>query len=203
MPSKGAKTRERILTEAEKLVLARGYSGTAIDDVLEATGLTKGAFFYHFKSKKNLARALLEQFWTRDVALFESLIERARTLGDTPLQTALIFFKLFEEMIEDTAEEPLKCLFASYLYEGEQFDESIHKFIRQAFAEWEQIYLSVLEPVLDAQKPRTEVTAAELAEMVMDLIEGGFVLAQATGDGMALARASRYFRQHLQLLFAD
>ena len=207
MTTKGAKTRERILAEAEKLVLANGYSGTAVEDILAATGLTKGAFFYHFKSNKDLARSLVERFWKRDSAVFYRLIERARTLGDDPLQIALIFVNLFEETLEgarkDGNKEPLKCLFASYLYEGEQFDESIHSYIRQAFKEWEQIFLSLLDPVLASHDPRIKVTGQELAEMIMELIEGGFVLAQGTGDSRALGRASRYFRHHLQMLFAS
>lgn len=201
MATKGAKTRERILSEAEKLVFARGYSGTAVDDIIAATGLTKGAFFYHFKSKKDLALSLVERFWERDVAIFEDMAERARALGDTPLQTALIFFKLFEEAVRSNEDQPLKCLFASYLYEGEQFDQNIHDFIRTSFREWEQIFLSILEPVFESHKPRVETTPRELAEMIMDLIEGAFVIAQGMGDRDALARASGYFRQHLQLVF--
>ena len=39
MATKGAKTRERILAEAEKLIYARGYTGTSVDDIIAATGL--------------------------------------------------------------------------------------------------------------------------------------------------------------------
>jgi TetR/AcrR family transcriptional regulator, transcriptional repressor for nem operon len=201
MASKGARTRERILSEAEALVFAKGYSGTAVDDILAATSLTKGAFFYHFKTKNELAMALLERFWERDVVFFQQIIERARSLSDDPLQALLIFFRLFEEAMERGEGQPLKCLFASYLYEGEQFDERIHTFIRNGFDEWRRIFLSVIEPALAAHETRIEVSADELAEMIMGQIEGAFVLAQAGNDPDALIRASRYFRQHLQLLF--
>lgn len=201
MATKGSKTRERILSEAEKLVFARGYSGTAVDDIISATGLTKGAFFYHFKSKRDLALSLVKRFWERDIVIFEDLTARARSLGDTPLQTALIFFKLFEEAIRTNEEQPLKCLFASYLYEGEQFGEDVHDFIRTSFKEWEQIFLAILKPVFESHEPRIETTPDELAEMIIDLIEGAFVTVQATEDRHALARASGYFRQHLQLVF--
>lgn len=202
MATKGAKTRERILEAAERLIFAKGYSGTAVDDILAATGLTKGAFFYHFKSKSDLAMALLERFWDRDVAFFEQITERARSLADDPLQALLIFFKLFEEAVEQSDGQPLKCLFASYLYEGEQFNEEVHAFIRDGFEQWRQMFVSMIEPALAGRETRIPVSADELAEMIMGQIEGAFVLAQASGDRAALIRASRYFRQHLQLLFA-
>lgn len=203
MATKGAKTRERILAEAEKLIYARGYTGTSVDDIIAATGLTKGAFFYHFKSKSELALALIRRFWERDVVVFREMTEQARSLGDDPLQTALIFFKLFEEAIRNNPEQPLKCLFASYLYEGEQFDENIHGYIRKSLDEWKAIFLGILEPIFSKSKPKLDVTADELAEMIMELIEGSFVIAQATNDRTALARASAQFRRHLQLLFQE
>jgi TetR/AcrR family transcriptional regulator, transcriptional repressor for nem operon len=170
MAKKGARTRERILAEAEKLVLAKGYSGTAVDDILAATSLTKGAFFYHFKSKNDLAMALLERFRERDVAFFQQIAERARSLSGDPLQSLIVFLKLFEEAMQQHGGQPPKCLFASYLHEGEQFDERIHGFIRDGFDEWRQILLSMIEPALAARETRIEVTGGELAEMIMGQI---------------------------------
>lgn len=204
MATKGAKTREHILAEAENLVFARGYSGTSIDDVLKATGLTKGAFFYHFSSKKELARALLERFWERDFGHLRDLAEKAKALGDEPLQTVLIYFKLLEQTAgERTGPGSQKCLFAIYLYEGEQLDEDIHKLIRGGFGEWEEMLISLLAPVFELRSPRLDVTARELAEMAIELLEGGFILSQVNDDTEPLARASRYFRQHLRMLFGD
>ena len=56
MPKDGRLTKEKILDAAEALVLDHGYGATSIDQILEKTGITKGAFFYHFKSKAALAQ---------------------------------------------------------------------------------------------------------------------------------------------------
>lgn len=84
----------------------------------------------------------------------------------------------------------------------EQFDANIHAFIREGFEEWRRIFMGLIEPALAAHETRAEVSADELAEMIIALIEGAFVLAQAGDDPKALARASRHFRRHLKLLFA-
>ena len=54
----GKPTRDKILAESKALVFENGFAGTSIDKILQRTGITKGAFFYHFKTKNALAKAL-------------------------------------------------------------------------------------------------------------------------------------------------
>src|SRR3989304_2633883 len=56
MTAIGAKTRERILDQAQRLILDQGLAATSIDQVLTAAGTSKGAFFHHFPTKNHLAR---------------------------------------------------------------------------------------------------------------------------------------------------
>lgn len=53
-PGHKQKTRTRILRSAVRLFVARGYQGTTIDQVMDACGLTRGAFYAHFRSKAHL-----------------------------------------------------------------------------------------------------------------------------------------------------
>src|SRR5262245_45146360 len=100
MAERGERTRERILAAAEPLVLENGFAGTSLDDILSATGLTKGAFFHHFKDKSDLARALVERYAARDQAMFERFAAEAQAATDDPLQQAFAFLKKFETYIE-------------------------------------------------------------------------------------------------------
>ena len=49
-----ARTRAEIFDHAARLFRLRGYGGTNIDDIMLAAGLTRGAFYAHFKSKDDL-----------------------------------------------------------------------------------------------------------------------------------------------------
>jgi len=53
-PARVARTRADILDHAARLFRLRGYAGTSIDDVMLASGLTRGAFYAHFDSKEDL-----------------------------------------------------------------------------------------------------------------------------------------------------
>lgn len=202
MATKGQSTRERILEVAEALVLEQGYSGTSIEDIIGAADLTKGAFFYHFKGKGDLALALAERYWDADFALMKELADRARALADDPVQAVFLFFKLFEEYIESLGGVPPGCLFASYVYESRKLDDSINTFIKDGFREWGRLMEGLFAEAIAHRAPSREITAAALAEMSMSVIEGGFVLSRSYGDAKLLARESRTFRQLLESLFA-
>jgi TetR/AcrR family transcriptional regulator, transcriptional repressor for nem operon len=49
MARDGKPTRDKILAESKTLVLENGFAGTSVDQILERSQITKGAFFYHFK----------------------------------------------------------------------------------------------------------------------------------------------------------
>lgn len=57
---RGEATRAEIVDAARRLFSEHGYHNTGIADIQEATGLTKGAFYHHFRSKEDLALAVLE-----------------------------------------------------------------------------------------------------------------------------------------------
>ncbi len=57
----GRQTREAILEAATRLMHLKGYQATSLDDVLRESGVGKGNFYYHFKSKEDLGYAILDQ----------------------------------------------------------------------------------------------------------------------------------------------
>jgi AcrR family transcriptional regulator len=55
-------TPNRILNQAMRIFLEKGYHGTSIDDITQAAGLTKGALYWHFKSKEDLLKKLIRKY---------------------------------------------------------------------------------------------------------------------------------------------
>lgn len=54
-------TRQKILDTAFEEILLKGYQGLRVDGVLKKTSLTKGAFYHHFGSKKELGHAVIDE----------------------------------------------------------------------------------------------------------------------------------------------
>lgn len=60
-----ANTGERILKEAVRLFLEKGYHGTSIDDITEAADITRGALYWHYKGKEDLLKKIIQK-WEKD-----------------------------------------------------------------------------------------------------------------------------------------
>ena len=58
-------TANRILIQAMRIFLEKGYHGTSIDDITQAAGLTKGALYWHFRSKEELLKRIIGEFEKR------------------------------------------------------------------------------------------------------------------------------------------
>jgi AcrR family transcriptional regulator len=54
-------TRPAILAAAQELFAAHGYAGTSVADITGRLGMSKAALYYHFRSKTEILRALLEE----------------------------------------------------------------------------------------------------------------------------------------------
>lgn len=67
--------REELLDCAQALFLARGYENASLNEVIAASGLSKGAFYHYFASKAALLEALAGRMAQRSLALGRSVLE--------------------------------------------------------------------------------------------------------------------------------
>ncbi len=201
MPRDGKITRNRILESAERMVLQRGFAGTSIELLIGELGITKGTFFYHFKSKRALALALIERHAEHDAAELESFMARAENLARDPLQQLLVFVGLFEEVGITMEKPPDGCLFGAYSYEQAQFDEEIHAVSARAMQRWRVRVGDKIKEVMALYPPRIAVTPEDLADALVSAFEGAFVLGKVFGERFQFARQLKQYKNYLELLF--
>ncbi len=72
MPKPAAQpdARQKLLDAAVSVIRTKGYSATTVDELCASAGVTKGAFFHHFKSKDALGVAAAEHWSDTTGALF-------------------------------------------------------------------------------------------------------------------------------------
>jgi len=202
-PTKGERTRERILDVAQGIVLSKGFSGTSIDEIIAAAEITKGGFFYHFRGKADLARELMRRYLEQDDVFFKDLSARAHDLVDDPLQRLLVFLKLLANAMGDLPETHPGCLIASFTYESQQFDPEVRQLAADGVAGWRRLFVELLEPVAARYPMKEEVALEVLADHLSAIFEGGILLSRTMDDSSILVSQLLQFRQHIRLLFGD
>jgi AcrR family transcriptional regulator len=164
-------------------------------------GITKSGFFYHFKDKGDLAKALLERYLERDHAILDDIFGRARELHSDPLHSLLIALKLFVEMLESLPESHPGCLAAAYCYQDQLFSREIRDLNAEGVLAWRRRMLGQLEEVAALYPPRFEIDLETAADMLATLVEGGIILSRVLKDKDVLARQVLLYRSFIQSAF--
>ena len=198
---KGVETRSRILDVAEAAVLAKGFGATSIEELIAETGITKSGFFYHFRDKNELARALLLRYLEQDRAVLEAIFQRGDDLHDDPLHGFLVGLKLFAEMLANLPEQHPGCIAASYCYQDQLFDREIRDLNAAGMLAWRQRFGERLERIAELYPPRHDVDLDALADMISTLVEGGLILGRALRDATILPRQILLYRDFIRAIF--
>ena len=88
-----------------------------------------------------------------------------------------------------------------YVYESRVFEDDLNAYISKSFRRWQTYYERMLAAVIASRPPKIQVTAAELAETMVSVLEGAFILARSHREPEIITRQSRMFRGYLKLLF--
>ena len=199
--ARATSARERILDIAEAGVLEKGFAATSIEEIIAAAGLTKSGFFYHFRDKNELARALIQRYLDNEEALLDEVFTRARELHDDPLHSFLIGLKLLAEMMADLPNGHPGCLVATSAYVERMFDEKVRELNRLAVTVWRARFLGIVEEIAARYPPRDNVDLRSLADMISGSIEGGIILSKAMQEPKLLAEQILMLRSYIRLLF--
>src|SRR6478672_3154119 len=95
--------RDRLLEAATDSIRNKGFAATSIDDLVAEVGVTKGAFFHHFKSKEALGVAVAERWGEIGKQLIDMIG------GATPRDRVLAYLDLRSQLIEGGTDE-FSCL---------------------------------------------------------------------------------------------
>jgi TetR/AcrR family transcriptional repressor of nem operon len=182
MTRSGAATRDRILDNAERLVLDQGLAATSVDDILAAAGTSKGAFFHHFPTKGHLARALVERYVTADLAFLDEFMAQAENDHGDPGRQLLAFLQAFVDASDELARHQPSCLYVSYIYDRQLTADGTNDLIRTTFLAWRERLTEKLRQAAERHPPVRLLDVDALADHVVVTFEGAFVLARAIAD---------------------
>ncbi len=189
--------RTRLLEAARDIIRVKGFTATTVDDLCQAAGVTKGAYFHHFPTKEALGVAAAK-FWAETTTSYFEGAPYHRP--SDPLERVLAYVDFRKSIIEGELAE-FTCLVGTMTQEA----YASHPDIRDACADSILGHAATLEPdiaaAMSSRGMEADWTATSLARHIQAVIQGAFILAKATGDA-ALARSSvDHLKRYIELLF--
>ena len=200
--TKRGEARERLLEVAEAAVLAKGFAATSIEELVAAVGITKSGFFYHFRDKNALARAMIERYLAQDAAVLDGIFRRGDATDADPLRGFLEGLRLFAEAMADLPSNYPGCLAASFAYQDQLFDKEVRALNAQGMLAWRTRFRARFDEIAAKYPPRAPVEFDALADMATVLVEGGLILGRALGDRAILPKQILLYRDFVKALFS-
>jgi TetR/AcrR family transcriptional repressor of nem operon len=195
LPSGGA--RGKLLDAAFSIIREKGYAATSVDELCAQAGVTKGAFFHHFKSKDALGVAAAHHWSETTGAFFETAPYHKHT---DPLERVLGYLDFRKAMLTGEIAE-FTCLVGTMVQEI--YDT--HPDIREACEACIRTHAAKVESdIADAMKLyriRAPWTAEGLALHMQVVLQGAFILAKAKGNAAVVEASIDHLRRYVELLF--
>ena len=193
MTTKGERTREKILDEARLIFKCKGFGATTINDLLAASGTTKGNLYFHFSDKEAIGLEVLRS----EQQSFYRFLDQAFQ-GQSP---AAGLDSFFQKALEKQSCQGFVggCLFGNTALETSDTAPVFAGLVREVFAEWIRRFEQHIALAQVAEQIRTDVPAGELAELVVATIEGGIMQSRLQKSETPLKRSLETLRTVLEL----
>ena len=185
MPSTTRNTREIIVDAATDLFYRKGFNATSYADIAELTGVGKGNIHYHFHSKDNILKAVIDA----RINNISNMLEMWSSDCDTPNDCLARFI----DMVEQNAEELSRygCPIGTLNDELGKNNLALQEAARQMFdlfKNWLEAHFADLE---------SSSLARDHAEHLMAMVQGAGMMAHAYKDPKILQRQTANMRSWL------
>lgn len=196
MAAKGIQTRQNIITKALQLFCVKGYYHTSINDVLEATDLTKGGLYGHFSSKEDLWYAVYDQalrIWRevvfRGIQSSADPLERIQTLIENDIKK-----KLGDHIFEGG------CFFHSMLVELSGQSDAMSDRLLQGFTQLAGLLCAWLEQADQQGMLKADLNFKEIANYIIISLNGAAALYASGRDPDILDQTVSQLRFYIRQL---
>ena len=160
--------KEQILDAATEVFAQKGFDHARMDDIVEETGLSKGALYWYFKSKDDIIFGIMDRLFRLEFKELEELRET-----DTSATEAL---SAFAEVAIKDINRMLHFMPITYEFLALAFR---NKLVQKAIKQYMNSYVSILDPMIQKGVDSGEfkqVNPREVSAAVGAIIEGTMLL---------------------------
>jgi TetR/AcrR family transcriptional repressor of nem operon len=183
--------KESLIQNAVAQISARSYASVGVQELCELSGVTKGGFYYHFKSKEELTLAAINSIWDS----YKSTI--LEPVFDTDLPTFEKFNLLIETVYvhyvsqKKTQGRMCGCRLGNLAIELSTQNESIRKKLEEIFEDWISYFEYVLKAAVAKKELPENTDTKKSAQSILAFLQGLALLGKTSDDPEFMKNLSR------------
>lgn len=174
---KSEKTKIFIIEKTAPLFNKKGYVGTCLSDMEEATGLTKGSIYGNFKNKDDVAVHAFNYNVNFINNAFETEIKNSITYIDKLKAYSRVYRTIFRQVMLNGG-----CPIANTIVEADDTNPELNMWAVKVIEQWKNRIMKFIAQGKIAGEIREDCDSTSIATTVISLIEGSTMVAKATCD---------------------
>lgn len=178
MNSKAERTRQHIIRQAATLFNLRGYSGTSLQDLMEATGLSKGGLYGHFKGGKE--EIALAAFDYAVGSVYEQIGVRTHPI-EHAAEKLLAVIEYYREHIFSPPVDG-GCPIQNTAIEADDNQPVLRTRVLQALHGWKSRIAHTVRKGVERGEIASGIDPDEFATYFIGSLEGGILMARIQDD---------------------
>lgn len=193
-----ATARTWLLDAALLVMRAKGYTATTVDDLCEAAGVTKGAFFHHFKSKEDLAIAAARHWSETTNTLFQRAPYHRHA---DPLDRVLGYLEFRKALLKGALPQ-FTCFAGTMVQETYETHPAIRDACNASIVDHAATLASDIAAAIEKHGVKADVSPSSLALYTQAVLQGAFILAKARNSPEIAAECVEHLTRYFRYLFA-
>jgi TetR/AcrR family transcriptional repressor of nem operon len=196
MALKGVQTRQKIIEKCLQLFCTKGYSNTSVNDILQATGLTKGGLYGHFAGKEDL--------W---YAVYDAALSIWRKVVFQGIQSNAGPLKRIEILVENDLKKKLGenvfgggCFFHRMLVELSGQSNAMSNHLMQGFNHLAELICVWLKEADQQGQLKENLDFTEIANFIVGALNGAAALHASSRNPAILDQTLSQLRFYIRQL---
>lgn len=174
--SKAEKTRQFIIEKTAPLFNTKGYAGTSLSDMAQATGLTKGSIYGNFANKDEVALAVFDHNLKKVNNILSVEVGKVATARDKVLTYAKVYQNFLNYPFPEGG-----CPVLNTAVEADDTHPGLRQKAAHAIIQWKNNLIKLIEAGIEQKEFNKKTDPEQTALFIIALIEGATMIGRVTG----------------------
>ena len=188
--TKGEQTRRNIVEQAAQIFNRRGYDGSSLSQLMEATGLQKGGIYRYFSSKEELAVEAFDYSWK---VAWRARMDRV----DEKLTGVARLKQTIANFVDRRPQLPGGCPILNTAVDSDDGNRQLRARVLKALRGWVNHLQSIVEQAIKDGEIRPGADPKDVATVIVATLEGAMMMSRLERDDAPLQRVRKHLDSYL------